>query len=342
MRPPTGAPPGGGSRRASAPLSETARAFASLDLRVRRRLGGLLHGDEAGLRLGPGSEPEEVTRYRPGEDDVRRIDWNVTARSSEPHVWRTVAEHERETWVLVDETASMDFGTTDLEKGDLATWVTGALGLLSAGPGNRLGVAHLRPEGMAWTAPLPPRTAAMQALSRLPASPGQAGSSTGRTPTDAALPSTLDLAGALDALGARHRRPGVRVVVTDFVEPDGRTERPYPWERPMRRLAQRHEVLVVEVVDPRELTLPDVGPVVLVDPETGHRCEVWTSSARLRHEYAELAAAHRAGVAAAVRAAGAGHLVLRTDRDWVDDLARHVVGRRTPQRAGRRAARSPR
>lgn len=321
--------------RRGAPLSDTARAFASLDLRVRRRLGGLLHGDEAGLLLGPGSEPEEVVRYRAGEDDVRRIDWNVTARATEPHVWRTVAEHERETWVLVDETASMDFGTTDLEKGDLAAWVTGALGLLSGGPGNRLGVAHLRPEGMAWSAPLPPRTAAMRALSRLPASPEQAGAATGRRPVDAPLPSRLDLAGALDALGARHRRPGVRVVVTDFVEPDGRTERPYAWERPLRRLALRHEVLVVEVLDPRELELPDVGPVVLVDPETGHRCEVWTSSARLRHEYAATAAAHRSSVAAAVRAAGADHLVLRTDRDWVDDLARHVVERRTPRR-GRR------
>ena len=333
-------PPAGG-RRASAPLSDTARAFASLDLRVRRRLGGLLHGDEAGLRLGPGSEPEEVVRYRPGEDDVRRIDWNVTARSTEPHVWRTVAEHERETWVLVDETASMDFGTTDLEKGDLATWVTGALGLLSGGPGNRLGVVRLRPEGLAWSAPLPPRTAAMQALSRLPASPAEAGAATGRRPTDTALPSTLDLAGAIDALGARHRRPGVRVVVTDFVEPDGRTERPYPWERSLRLLTQRHEVLVVEVVDPRELSLPDVGPVVLVDPETGHRCEVWTSSPRLRTEYAELSAAHRASVADAVRAAGAGHLVLRTDRDWVEDLARYVVGRRTPRRAARRTAPGP-
>ena len=190
-------------------------------------------------------------------------------------------------------------------------------------------MAHLRPEGLAWTAPLPPRTAAMQALSRLPASPAQAGASTGRTPhrrRACPRPSTSPAPSTPWARGTAG--PGVRVVVTDFVEPDGRTERPYPWERPLRRLAQRHEVLVVEVVDPRELTLPDVGPVVLVDPETGHRCEVWTSSARLRHEYAELAAAHRAAVAAAVRAAGAGHLVLRTDRDWVDDLARHVVGRR--------------
>ena len=181
----------------------------------------------------------------------------------------------------------------------------------------------------------------MHALSRLPATPAEAGASTGGRPTDTALPSTLDLAGAIDALDARHRRPGVRVVVTDFVEPDGRAERPYPWERSLRRLAQRHEVLVVEVVDPRELSLPDVGPVVLVDPETGHRCEVWTSSPRLREEYAELAAAHRTSVADAVRAAGAGHLVLRTDRDWVDDLARHVVGRRTPRRAARRAAPGP-
>ncbi|SDT15348.1 Protein of unknown function DUF58 [Nocardioides scoriae] len=312
--------------------ARTARAFAALDLRVRKRVAGLLHGEETGLRLGPGSQPEEVVRYRPGEDDVRRIDWNVTARSTEPHVWRTLAEHERETWVLVDETASMDFGTVDLEKGDLAAWVTGAVGILSEGPGNRMGVAHLRPEGLTWTAPLPPRAAAMRALSRLPASPAEAGSANGSRPTAVAHPATLDLAGAIEALGARHRRAGVRVVVSDFVEPDGRAERPFAWERSLRRLALRHEVLVVEVVDPRELELPDVGPVVLVDPETGHRCEVWTSSVRLRQQYAELAAAHRAAVAAAVRHAGASHLVLRTDGDWVADLARHVGRRRVVRR----------
>ena len=306
------------------PPAHSMHAFRALELEVRKRLAGLLHGDHDGLRLGSGSDPEEVVRYRPGEDDVRRIDWNVTARSAEPHVWRTRAEHEVETWVLVDETASMDFGTVEVEKGELATWVTGALGLLSDGPGNRLGVAHLRQDRIIWSAPLSPRRAAVRALSS--PRPEAAAADVGGT--------RVGLAEAISLLGARYRRPGVRVVVSDFVEPDGAVERPFAWEVPLRRLAARHDVLVVEVVDPRELSLPDVGPVVLVDPESGHRCEVWTSLPRLREQYASLAAYHRAAVAQAVRAAGAQHVVLRTDRDWIVDLARFVGGRRRRRHGG--------
>ncbi len=131
------------------------------------------------------------------------------------------------------------------------------------------------------------------------------------------------------------------MIVSDFVEPDGRTERPFPWEAALRRLAVRHDVLVVEVVDPRELSLPDVGAVVLVDPETGHRCEVWTSLPRIREQYAALASAHRTAVAEAVRASRAHHLPLSTDRDWVVDLARFVNHQRLPRHGGRRPG-SPR
>ena len=310
-------------------LAESLHAFAALDLTVRKRLVGLLHGDHSGLRLGSGSDPEEVVRYRPGEDDVRRIDWNVTARSTELHVWRTLAEHELETWVLVDETASMDFGTVEVEKGDLAAWVTGALGLLSDGPGNRMGVAHLRAEGLHWSPPLSSRRAAMRVLADL-----RHAQDPSRRPTAAATPCT-GLGEALALLGARQRRPGVRVVVSDFVEPDGAVQRPFIWEPALRRLAVRHDVVVVEIVDPRELSLPDVGPVVLLDPETGHRCEVWTSLPRLREQYAALAAAHRAAVEEAIRACGAQHVVLRTDRDWVVDMARFLAARRQPRRNSR-------
>ncbi len=312
--------------------AEAARAFASLELAVDRRLAGRLHGREEGLRLGPGSEPEEVARYAPGADDVRRIDWNVTARSSEPHVWRTRAQHERETWVLVDDTASMHFGTAASEKRDLAAWVTGAIGLLSDGPGNRLGTAWLRADGLTWSAPLPPRRAAMLALATPPPATQSA-----PTPAPTPAPATVGLAEALALLERRHRRLGVRVVVSDFVEPDGRTDRPFTWEAPLRRLAHRHAVLVVETVDPRDLELPDMGALSLVDPETGHTAEVLTTR-RVREDYAALAAAHRAAVAAAVRAAGAEHVVVRTDRDWLTDLARFLRRRRAPRRTPSRAA----
>jgi uncharacterized protein (DUF58 family) len=306
-----------------ATVRDPERAFAALDLLVRRRLDGLLQGDHAGVRLGPGSDPEEVVRYRPGEDDVRHIDWNVTARSLEPHVWRPRAEHELEAWVLVDETASMAFGTTTLEKGDLAAWAAAAVGMLVDGPGNRAGLARLRADGMRWETPRPGRVMARRLVRSV-------GERMGADPAPGAAPPTL--AAAVGALERRARRPGVRVVVTDLLEPDGRTDRPFPWEPAVRRLAARHDVVVVEVLDPRELDLPDVGLLVLDDPETGRQREVWTSP-RLRLAYAEAAARHRLNVSEALRSCGAGHVRLRTDSDWVGDLARFILTRRRAPRA---------
>src|SRR5690606_6057067 len=121
-------------------LDDRARALRRLDLDVRLRLEGLLHGDHTGLRPGPGSEPEESRPYIPGQDDVRRMDWNVTARSLQPHVRSPLAERELTGWVLVDASASMDFGTALAEKRDLAIAIVAAIGLLTARPGNRLGV----------------------------------------------------------------------------------------------------------------------------------------------------------------------------------------------------------
>src|SRR5690606_3806653 len=114
---------------------------------------------------------------------------------------------------------------------------------------------------------------------------------------------------------------GLAVVVSDFLSPSG-------WERPLQRLAVRHDVLAVEVVDPRELELPDVGLLEVVDPETGERREVQTSSRRVRKRYAEAAQEQRGRIADAIRRAGADHLVLRTDRDWLLDLVRFVSLRR--------------
>ena len=300
----------------------SAAVFRTLRLRLHRALDGRLQGEHSGRRLGPGSDPEEVTPYRPGEDDVRRIDWNVTARSLEPHVWRTRADHEVETWVLVDETGSMAFGTTDLEKADLARGATAAVGMLTDGPANTVGVAHLRAGGVQWDRPLPGRHAARRALRDPASSP---------TPVGGA-----SLADGLTRLQSRHGRPGLRVVISDFLEPDGSIIRPFSWEKALRRLARHRDTLVVEVLDPRELELPDVGPVVLVDPESGHRCEVWTSIPSVRARYAAAAATHRREVAAAVRSSGAGHVVLRTDRDWVADLAAYLVRQRRTPAAPRR------
>jgi uncharacterized protein (DUF58 family) len=130
-----------------------------------------------------------------------------------------------------------------------------------------------------------------------------------------------DLAAGIRRLASPSHRRGLAVVVSDLLAPPG-------WERELRRIATRHDLLVVEVVDPRELELPDVGTLALVDPESGRLREVHTRSAKLRQRYAEAAREQRDEHARAIREAGGDHLVLRTDRDWLFDLVRFVALRR--------------
>ncbi|MFD2796545.1 DUF58 domain-containing protein [Promicromonospora vindobonensis] len=305
-------------------MNESARRFRRLELTVRRRVDGLLQGDVDGHALGPGSDPEELTQYRAGQD-VRRIDWNVTARTGEPHLWRTRAQHELDTWLLVDRSPSMAFGTALTEKVDVAEQVAAAVGLLTAAPGNRVGIGLLDEAGLRWISPRPGRAAAAT-LSRLDPA-GRAGSP------------QVPLSDALRGLGARARRRGLCVVVTDLVTPAGEVERPFEWEAALRRLTARHDVIVVEVDDPRERELPDVGEAVFIDPETGLQREISTSDPELRLAYATVAAQHRDQTAAAVRACRAEHLRVSTDQDWAAVLARFVRDRR--RAAARRTRRTP-
>ncbi|AOX66231.1 hypothetical protein BJK06_11110 [Curtobacterium sp. BH-2-1-1] len=301
------------------PAPTTDAALRRLELTVRRRIDGVVQGDHPGLALGSGSDPEELVRYQPGHD-VRRIDWNASARAGEPYVWLTRAEHALETWVLVDRSPSMAFGTTELEKADVAAWAAAAIGLVTQGGGDRVGIGLLGTETVRWIPPGPGRLAARRVL---------------RAPSgDRDGVPVADLAGALTRLSTQAPRRGLRVVVSDLLDPDGDVTGPFGWEQPLRKLAARNDVVVIEVVDPRELELPDVGDVVFVDPESGVQRDVSTSDRRLRKAYAEGAATHRAATAAAVRASGADHLVLRTDDDLVRVLTRFVHRRhRAPSRS---------
>jgi uncharacterized protein (DUF58 family) len=284
-----------------------------LELTVNRKLDGILHGEHQGLLPGPGSEPGEARLYLPG-DDVRRIDWAVTARTGEAHVRMPIAERELETWIVADLSASLDFGTADCEKRDLAVDALGAIGFLTTRVGNRIGGLVLHADG---STRIPARsgTQHLRAL-LLQVIKAPRGDGHGRT----------DLAAALREVDRLARRRGLVVVVSDFLSDPG-------WERALRALATRHQVLAVEVVDRRELELPDVGLLSMVDPETGAYLEVQTSDADLRRRFAEAAAAQRSAIASAVRVAGADHLQLRTDRDWLRDLVTFV-----DQRRRRRAA----
>src|SRR5262245_28236448 len=278
-----------------------------LELDVRRRLDGLLQGNHLGLVPGPGSEPGEARTYQPG-DDVRRMDWAVTARTTVPHIRETIADRELETWLVLDLSGSLFFGTAACEKRDLVIAATAAVANLTGGGGNRLGAIIANGEK----------------ITRIPARGGLAHArglirkvaETPRAPEGV----RGDLADAIEQLRRPPRRRGLAVVISDFLGD-------LDWQRPLRALSARHDLLAIEVLDPRDVDLPEVGTVVLADPESGRQREVH-ASALLRKEFAAAAAEHRATVAAAVRRAGGGHLVLRTDSDWIADTVRFVVARK--------------
>ncbi len=284
-----------------------------LELVIWRRLDGMLQGDYQGLLPGPGSEADESRLYQPG-DDVRRMDWNVTARTTAPHVRDPLADRELETWVLLDRSPSMDFGTARCEKRDVALAAVASIGFLTLRVGNRVGAVVL---GQGPAQRLPVRTgrqALLGLLRRLATAPGGGVTATG-----------TDLGAGVEQLTRPPRPRGLVVVVSDFLSDSA-------WDRPLRVLAQRHQVLAIEVVDPLELELPDVGYLTLVDPETGLVHEVQTSRRPLRDRYAAAAAEQRAGIATRLRRAGASHLVLRTDTDLVLDVVRFVLAQRRSRR----------
>ncbi len=305
-----------GTPDGSAPHLDTARSevtLAKLQLLVTRKLDGLLQGDYLGLLPGPGSEPGESREYRPG-DDVRRMDWPVTARTTVPHVRQTIVDRELETWLAVDLSASLDFGTANCLKRDLAIAAVAAVSHLTVRGGNRIG-AIVGTGSTTRRIPARPGRRGAQALLRAVATTERAPRG-GRT----------DLAALIDGLNRPPRRRGMAVVISDFLAPAD-------WERPLRRLAVRHDVLAVEVLDPRELELPDVGVLELVDPESGAVHEVQTTPA-VRARYAAAAAEQRAGISAALRHAGVGHLRLRTDSDWLLDIVRFVAAQRHARTRG--------
>jgi uncharacterized protein (DUF58 family) len=303
-----------------------------LQLLVTRKLDGLLQGDYVGLLPGPGSEAGESREYRPG-DDVRRMDWPVTARTTLPHVRRTVADRELETWMAIDLSASLDFGTALWLKRDLVIAAATAVAHLTVRGGNRIGAVVGTGSGTAEAGSRRRKKEAVPAqapIVRLPARPGrkEAQGLLRAIAKTQIRPGRTDLGELIDRLNRPPRRRGVAVVISDFLAPVE------TWARPVRKLGVRHDVLAIEVVDPRELELPDVGVLVLADPETGAMHEVQTADSSLRARYAEAAGQQRAEIARTLRAAGAAHLRLRTDTDWLLDIVRFVAAQRHARTRG--------
>ena len=292
LRAPTPAQPGPG------PIAEG--LLRALDISIGRRVEGLLAGDFKSHALGSGSELAMMRPYVPG-DDVRRIDWNVTARTGEPYVRVDVAERVLVTWLVLDTSPSMQFGTADRRKADVAEGVAIAIGHLGTRRGNRLGVMSF---GGPVNTTVPPRQGRMGLIGLLAAVRSEPGG--GTAPTGS-------LATAIARTGSTARQRSLVVVVSDF-------RGPRDWRGPMLELSGRHDVFAVEVQDPREQELPNVGLLWLVDPETGRQLRVDTRSRRLRERFLAAAAAERAGVAAMLSSAGVRHIVLSTSGDWLRPL----------------------
>ncbi len=269
----------------------------ALDITIGRRVTGMLQGDYRSAALGQGVELAQIRPYVPG-DDVRQIEWNVTARMNEPHVRVQVAERVLTTWLLLDTSPSMSFGTADRRKADVAEGVAMAVGHVSTRRGNQLGVVSFGHGAPRTIPPAQGRPGMMNLISSLhrpePPSEGRGSS----------------LAEAMTLVGRFARWSRLIVVVSDF-------RGPRDWRTPLLELAARHEVLAVEIRDPREQALPDVGELWLVDPETGRQLRVDTSKRRLRERFAAAAEAERAELGTILAHAGARHTVLSTSGDWL-------------------------
>ena len=286
------------SRPGPGPMAEG--LLRALDVSIGRRVEGLLAGDFRSSVLGTGSELAMMRPYVAG-DDVRRIDWNVTARTGEPHVRVDLAERVLVTWLVLDASVSMQFGTAERRKADVAEGVAVAIGHLATRRGNRLGcVAFGGGEEVA----IPPRQGRVGLVGLLTAL---------RSEPSPEGPGASTLGGALRRTGALARQRSLVVVVSDFRGPP-------EWRRPLLELAGQHDVIAVEIRDPREQELPNVGLLYLVDPETGRQLRVDTRSRRLRERFSVAAAAERGDVARALSAVGVRHLVLSTSGDWLRPL----------------------
>jgi uncharacterized protein (DUF58 family) len=276
-------------------------ALRALDVDIGRRLEGLLAGDYRAAHHGDGTELAQVRPYEPG-DDVRRIDWNVTARTGVPHVRVHLAERVLVTWIVLDTSPSMQFGTADRRKADVAEGVAIAIGHLATRRGNRLGLVTF---GDSNPRSLPPRQGRLGLVGLLAAL---------RTESEQGRTGATSLGEALVRTGALARQRALIVVVSDF-------RGPIDWRRPLLELAGRHDVVAVEIRDPREQELPNAGELWLVDPETGRQLRVDTRDRKLRARFAAAAAEERSGLARVLAAAGVRHVVLGTSGEWLRSLA---------------------
>jgi uncharacterized protein (DUF58 family) len=291
------------------------RLVRQLELSMDRRVGGRMSGDHLGMGHGTGFELDRIRPYEPG-DDVRRIDWNATARSLVPQIREDVPDRQLTAWLLLDHSPSMHFGTADRRKADVAEGAALVVGRFAARRGNRLGIVTFGAGREILSPPAGGSRGMLGLLRAVAAEPPDEGGG-GTSP-----------ARALTLVGAARTTPGVVVIVSDF-------RGPRDWISPLTEVAGRHSVIAVEVGDPREDALVDVGELTLIDPETGRTLRVDTGDRRLRSSFDAAAGADRASLAAEFRRLAVRHLRLSTDGPWLPALAQGFT--RTLDRTGRPA-----
>ncbi len=279
------------------------RLLRALDVSIGRRLEGMLAGDHRSSVLGEGTELAQIRPYTLG-DDVRRIDWSVTARTGEPHVRVHLAERVLVTWLVLDTSPSMRFGTAERRKADVAEGVAVAVGHLATRRGNRLGAITFGGADPRSVPVRQGRPGLIGLLAALRSDPGNGGRPIGAT----------SLGDAARRAGSLARQRSLIVLVSDF-------RGPRDWRKAMLELAGRHEVVAVEIRDPREQELPNAGELWLVDPETGRQLRVNTRSEKLRSRFAVAAADERRDLERELGSIGVRHVVLTTAGEWLRPLA---------------------
>jgi uncharacterized protein (DUF58 family) len=276
-------------------------AVRAVDIAVQRRIEGQLPGEHRAVGVGSGTEIAQLRPYVVG-DDVRQLDPAASARTGEPYVRQQVPERALTTWVVVDVSASMGFGTGDRLKSDVAEGVARVVGRIGLRRAGKVGLLTFGGPESKLLAPRGGRRAVIGLRRALEA---------GVAPDGHTDPEAFSR--ALRRLTRLARKPGLVVVVSDFREPDG-------WQRWLKAIAARNEVVCVEVCDPREAELPDAGTVVMVDPETGQHLEADLSSPKLREAFRTAERARALKLKADIRRCGARHVSLWSSGDWLRGL----------------------
>jgi uncharacterized protein (DUF58 family) len=293
-------------------VSTPERLLQRLDWHVVRRLDGVLQGDYRTLFYGFGLDLAEVREYQP-EDDIRYMDWNVTARMSTPYVRQYHEDREISAWFLLDFSPSVDFGTVNMLKRDMLIEFVTVMARLLTRHGNRVGAICYggRVEKI-----IPAHGGRIQVLRMV--------NDLLKQPKLPKAPLT-NLADLLDGAGRTIRRRSLLFIVSDFISAPG-------WDGPLRMLTQRHEVIAVRLVDPREMDLPDIGPIVMEDAETGEQLYINTSDKKFRKRFQDAARKREADLAAILRHVGVDTLSLSTEDDLVRALVR-FAGMRKQRKA---------